>query len=88
MANSVCWRTRPCPPEMQEACRHAVTDYDMCPSRCKLAFCQLKTHEVTGDPELVFDPDIDRSQALKQNCLYCKFFLKNGPRKQTESQEV
>jgi len=78
---TVCWRTRECDPEIQKDCQHAVTDYDMCPSKCFFAACDRPTHEITSDPELVFDPDIDRSQALKQSCLYCEFFLKNGPRK-------
>ena len=78
---TVCWRTRECDPEIQKECQHAVTDYDMCPSKCFFAACDRPTHEVTTDPELVLDPDIDRGQALKQSCLYCVFFLKNGPRK-------
>ena len=84
---AVCWRIRPCSEEIQKECKHAVTDFDMCPSRCNFSFCQLETHEITGDPDLVFNPDIDRSQALKQNCLYCVFFLENGPRKKTAAEE-
>jgi len=57
----------------------------MCPTKCFFAACDRPTHELTTDPDLVFDPDIDRSQALKQSCLYCVFFLTNGPKK-TEAQ--
>ena len=78
--SSVCWRTRLCSPEVQDACMHAVSDFDMCPSRCNFSFCQLETHKISTDAALVFDPNVDRSQALKQTCLYCEFFLKNGPR--------
>ena len=80
MADSVCWRTRDCSPEVQRACMHAVTDYDMCPSRCNFAFCDRDTNKITTDAALIFDPTVDRSQALKQTCHYCEFFLKNAPR--------
>ena len=76
-----CWRTRECAPDIQEVCRHAVTDYDMCPTKCNFAACQRATNKLTSDPALVFDPDVDRSQALKQSCLYCEYFLTHGPRK-------
>jgi hypothetical protein len=87
MTSTVCWKTRPCSPEVQEACKHAVTDFDMCPSRCTFAFCQLESHVLTTDPALVFDHTVDRSAALKQTCLYCEFFLKNGPRKPAKAGE-
>ncbi|MCL2745668.1 MAG: hypothetical protein FWE48_01055 [Coriobacteriia bacterium] len=76
-----CWRTRNCAPQVQKYCQHAVTDYDMCPSICNFAFCYRPEHVHTADPAFVFEPNIDRSQALKQSCLYCEFFAKNGPKR-------
>jgi len=29
----------------------------------------------------VFEPNIDRDQALKQTCIHCEFFLSNGPKR-------
>ena len=78
---TACWRTRECDPEIQKDCQHAVTDYDMCPTKCFFAECDRPTHEITTDPNLVFDETVDRSQALKQSCLYCVFFLTKGPKK-------
>jgi len=76
---------------MQDTCGHAVSDWDMCPARCAYAQCDRSTYEFTSDPALVFDPTVDREQALKQNCLWCKFFLTNGPRRvegeQSETRE-
>ena len=78
-----CWRTRDCEQDMQKICGHAVTDYDMCPLRCSFSVCDRDTHQQTTDPDLIFDETVDRDQALKQTCVYCEFFLKNGPRKAT-----
>lgn len=76
-----CWRVRNCEHDMQKICGHAVTDWDMCPLRCSFSYCDRDTHVQTSDPELVLDPTIDRDQAIKQVCIYCEFFLKNGPRR-------
>lgn len=84
---AACWKTRECEPDMRKDCMHAVTDYDMCPMRCFFATCDRPTHVLTSDPELVFDPTIDRDQAIKQSCIYCEFFLKNGPRVGATSSE-
>jgi hypothetical protein len=54
----------------------------MCPTKCNFAVCERSQHELTTDPALVFNPEVDRNQALKQSCLYCAFFLEKGPRKQ------
>lgn len=78
---AVCWRTRGCEEDMRSTCSHAEDDFDMCPTKCYFATCDRPTHELTVDPELIFDETVDRSQALKQNCIYCAFFLKNGPRR-------
>jgi len=81
----VCWRTRDCAPEVQEYCQHAVTDYDMCPQTCKFALCSRPEHKPTYDPMFVFEPNIDRDQALKQTCIHCEFFLSNGPKRDKDA---
>lgn len=77
---AVCWRTRGCEEDMQATCAHTMSDFDMCPSKCDFSNCDRPTYELTIDPELIFDPSVDRSVAIKQNCIYCKFFLTNAPR--------
>jgi len=76
----VCWRIRDCSPEVQQYCQHAVSDYDMCPATCKFAVCLRPEHRPTWDPKYVFEPNIDRNQALKHNCIHCEFFIINGPK--------
>jgi len=80
-----CWRTRNCEMDMQTSCNHAITDWDMCPARCSFAQCNRPTYELTSDPALVFGSEVDRDQALKQGCLWCKFFLENGPKRTQEA---
>lgn len=82
---AACWETRQCEPDMQAICPHAVTERDMCPSTCSFATCDRPTNELTSDPALVFDPTVDRNAARKQSCLYCAYFLKNGPRRSTDA---
>jgi len=80
-STTVCWRTRDCAPQVKMYCQHAVTDYDMCPSTCKFAVCNRPEHKPTWDPKYVFEPNIDRNEALKHTCIHCEFFLHNGPKK-------
>lgn len=76
-----CWEQRGCDEEMQGTCLHHTDFNDRCPTKCAFAnACPRPTHVVTGDPDLIFDPDVDRDDAIKETCLYCEFFLKNGPR--------
>lgn len=76
-----CWEERGCDDEMQSECLHAVEFKDRCPTKCVFAnACPRPTHEVSTDPELIFDATLDRSQVIKETCLHCSFFLKNGPR--------
>jgi hypothetical protein len=75
-----CWEKRGCDDEMQAECPHAVEYKDNCPTKCAFAACDRPTHELTIDPELVFDPTVDRSAAIKDTCTFCAFFLRNGPR--------
>lgn len=75
-----CWEMRGCDEEMQSECLHSTTFHDRCPTKCAFAHCDLPQNEITSDPELVFDPDIDREVAVKETCLFCAFFLRKGPR--------
>lgn len=75
-----CWGQRGCDDEMQAECPHSAVIGDRCPSKCAFAACDRPTHEVTTDPELVFSATVDREATIKENCLYCAFFLRHGPR--------
>lgn len=75
-----CWEQRGCDEEMQATCPHPNEFMDNCPTKCAFATCDRPSHELTVDPELVFDPSVDRSQAIKDECTICGFFLRNGPR--------
>jgi hypothetical protein len=77
---SKCWEQRGCDAEMQRECPHCIEFKDNCPTKCAYAMCDRSTYELTIDPELVFDPGVDRSQAIKDGCTYCAFFLRHGPR--------
>jgi hypothetical protein len=74
-----CWESRGCDDEMMAECPH-VNPEEKCPSRCAFAQCDRPAHEATSDPGLIFDPTVDRGPAMKEQCTYCGFFLKNGPR--------
>lgn len=75
-----CWELRGCDEEMQAECPHANELNDNCPTKCAFASCDRPTHELTTDPELVFDPTVDRSAARRDECTFCAFFLRQGPR--------
>jgi hypothetical protein len=75
-----CWEQRGCDDAMQADCLHFTTFHDTCPSKCAFASCHLATHVVSSDADLIFDPTVDRTVAIKDNCTWCEFFLKNGPR--------
>ncbi len=77
-----CWEQRGCDDEMQAECPHAVEFLDNCPTKCAFAKCCRPTWEMTIDPELVLSVEVDRSAAIKDECMYCAFFLKNAPRVQ------
>jgi len=65
---------------MQQDCPHYIDLKDNCPTKCAFAQCDRPTHEQTSDPELIFDPTVDRAAAIKDECQICGFFLRNGPR--------
>ena len=75
-----CWETRGCDAEMEATCVHAESAAERCPSRCAFAQCDRPSAGVTSDPALIFSPDVDREAAIKETCLFCGFFLANGPR--------
>jgi hypothetical protein len=75
-----CWELRGCDAEMEADCVHAETRAERCPSRCSFSQCYRPTAGVTSDPALVFDPTVERTAAIREVCLYCPFFLTNGPR--------
>ena len=74
-----CWETRGCDDEMMSTCPHYNPE-EKCPARCAFAQCDRPTQKTSSDPALVFDPWIDRTSPQKELCMYCEFFLKNGPR--------
>lgn len=77
-----CWEQRGCDEEMQVDCPHPNELDDRCPTKCVFAnTCPRPTHQVTSDPVLLFDPEIDRDAVIKESCLYCTFFLEHGPRR-------
>lgn len=75
-----CWEMRGCDEEMQADCPHHTRLMDRCPSKCAFAKCDRPTHELTTDPALIFSTTIDRDAAIKEECIYCGFFLRHGPR--------
>lgn len=75
-----CWEQRGCDEEMQRECPHCIEYFDNCPTKCAFATCDRPSYELTIDPELVFDPTVDRLKAIKDGCTFCAFFLHNGPR--------
>ncbi len=77
---SKCWEMRGCDDEMQAECAHSTTFHDRCPTKCAFAECDMPQWELTTNPDLVFVPDVDRDQAIKEVCLFCAFFLNKGPR--------
>jgi len=75
-----CWEQRGCDDDMQRECPHCIELLDNCPTKCAFARCDRPTYELTTDPELVFDPTVDRSVVIKDGCAYCAFFLRHGPK--------
>jgi hypothetical protein len=81
MSTAVCWGQRGCDEEMWSRCPHAIASVDgVCPAECYYTICQRQQRQVTADIDYLLDPQVDRGQAIKENCLNCLFFLKNAPR--------
>lgn len=75
-----CWEQRGCDEEMQAECPHSAVFKDNCPTKCAFATCTRETHEVTTDPALIFNAEVDRTAVIRDGCTFCRFFLENGPR--------
>ena len=75
-----CWEQRGCDGDLLENCPHEQEFKDRCPTKCAFARCELPTHEPTDDPALIWDPTVDRSHAIREECLFCSHFLTKGPR--------
>ena len=76
-----CWEQRACDDEMSSVCPFAVASFDkVCPAKCYFTNCKLPQRTLTSSFELILDLSVDRSVAIKENCLNCEYFLKNAPR--------
>ena len=73
-----CWETRGCDAEMMERCPHNIEGLP-CPADCLNTHCTRPTHTMVDALDALMNPDVDRSAAIKEVCLLCKFFLENGP---------
>ncbi|ACV22532.1 hypothetical protein [Slackia heliotrinireducens] len=73
-----CWNMRGCDDEMQSRCPHNLGN-DYCPGDCKFAACDRPTHKVAVGWDLLLNPEVDRSAAVKEVCRTCMFFIEHGP---------
>jgi hypothetical protein len=66
---------------MWSRCPHATSSVDgVCPAECCYTACQRPQRQLTASIDLLLDCTVNRSAAIKENCLNCAFFLKNAPR--------
>ncbi len=77
---AVCWERRGCDEEMQADCPHTIEPDEKCPARCAYGRCSSPDNAPLSDRLMALDPTVDRSAAQREQCLYCDFFLKRGPR--------
>lgn len=76
-----CWQQRGCDEEMASRCPHAISSTDgLCVAGCYFANCGRPQHKHASNLDLLLDPSVDRSVAIKEPCTSCEFFLVNGPR--------
>lgn len=80
-----CWSARGCDDEMRDSCPHAVDAAELCPVRCMYGSCSSPRHATPSDPLMLLDPEVDRSAAVREQCLYCEHFLTHAPRNATET---
>jgi len=72
---------RGCDPEMWERCPHAVPGvFSPCPADCCYTACDKPQHKVATDLDILLDPNVDRRAAMKEQCMFCEFFLTTAPR--------
>lgn len=66
---------------MASRCPHATASTDrLCVTSCYYTNCPRPQYKHVRDLDLLLDPTVDRSAAIKEPCTYCEFFLLNGPR--------
>jgi len=76
-----CWQQRGCDEELASRCPHAISSTDgLCVTGCYYTNCGRKQYRIATDLDILLDPTVDRSAAIKEPCTYCEFFLLNGPR--------
>lgn len=83
-----CWTVRGCAgiwgptgDYMEDSCPHNIPDrYSPCPSTCAYTRCQRPWHREAVTLDDLLDPDVDRMQAIKEECRHCLYFIKRGPR--------
>lgn len=73
-----CWQMRGCDDEMQSRCPHNVPGAT-CPEDCYYSMCKRPTHQRAVGLDLLANPDVDRSAAVRDVCRACMFFINNGP---------
>jgi hypothetical protein len=75
-----CWEQRGCDEEMRSTCAHHTEFKDRCPTKCAFANCERPAHVLASDPEIIFSTEVDREVVIKDICMFCEFFIENGPR--------
>lgn len=75
---SACWEIRGCDDEMMQRCPHNIEGLP-CPADCLNTHCKRPTHDMVDPLDALMNPDVDRSAAVKEVCLLCRFFLEHGP---------
>jgi len=76
-----CWQKRGCDEEMASRCPFATSSADnVCSASCYYANCVLQQRSFPSNLDILLDPTVDRSAAVKEPCTSCEFFLLNGPR--------
>ncbi|MBQ9069659.1 MAG: hypothetical protein IJ131_11520 [Eggerthellaceae bacterium] len=73
-----CWQQRGCDEEWQSRCPHN-TPGERCPADCLNTHCTRPTYEAVSALDALMNPNIDRSAAVKESCMFCRFFLEHGP---------
>lgn len=83
-----CWTVRGCAGlwgptgnYMELDCPHNLPDrYSPCPGTCAFTHCQRPWHEEATTLDDLLDPNVDRLQAIKEECRHCLHFIRRGPR--------
>jgi hypothetical protein len=51
----------------------------MCVADCYYTHCTRSQHKVATSYDLLLNPTLDYSAAIKEPCRFCEFFLSNAP---------